>query len=230
LVLRDPVSSGSHFLAAVCAVFVSLLFWRLTNHRRDRRPWVMVFGVTMVVLYAASATYHALRLPEEELRFFQKLDQSAIYCLIAGTYTPIMAILLTGPLRRNLLLMMWGLALAGVVSQWVFPKPPYETTVAVYLGMGWIGFLGVRGYYRAVGWGGLKWGILGGICYTAGAIFDMLSWPVLWPGVIRSHEFLHLWDMLGTWCHVLFMVRYVIPYRRPVYEVAPREIIEAQAA
>ena len=230
MILRDPVSSSTHWMASFCAIFVTLILWRLTRGDLTRRVTSVIFGLSAVCLYAASGLFHALNLPPEQLRVYQKLDQSCIYLLIAGSYTPIIAILLNGRFRTGLLLFIWIFALVGIACQWLFPKPPYTTTVGLYLGMGWIGFLGVFGYFRAVGWTGMKWAIASGAWYTFGAVCELYHWPVIWPGVIQWHEVLHVADMIGTFCHVIFIIRYVLPYR-PVDNIDRKEpMLHVQAA
>jgi hemolysin III len=210
--LRDPFSSASHFLTCFWAIFATLVLWRLTKGDPLRRFGVAVFGLSMVVLYAASGLYHALQLPREELRLYQKLDQSAIYGLIAGTYTPIMLILLPGRWRQWLLGGIWLLAAAGIACLWLLPKAPHSATVGIYLGMGWLGMLGVWHYYQAVGIRGMAWALAGAAFYTFGAICELTRWPIVWPGVIESHEVLHICDSAGTFCHFVFVVRYVLAY------------------
>ena len=106
--LRDPVSSASHLLTALWAVYATLVMWRFTAGRPGRLLPVVVYGVSMVLLYLASGTFHGLHYDSpEEKRFFQKLDQSAVYLLIAGTYTPVLAILLEGAWRKWFLRMVW---------------------------------------------------------------------------------------------------------------------------
>ena len=155
----------------------------------------------------------AVFLPTEELRLYQKLDQSAIYLLIAGTYTPIMVQLLTGRLRRVLLGGIWLMAAVGIACMWLLPKALHSVTVGLYLGMGWFGMLGMWQYFVAVHWRGMSWAIAGAALYTFGAVCELTRWPVIWPGVVQSHEVLHLSDMLATYCHVVFILRYVIAYR-----------------
>src|SRR5947199_789715 len=97
MVLRDPVSSASHLLTAAWAVYATLLLVRLTRPGDGRRLAVAVYGLSMVLLYLASGTFHGLFYDSpEERRFFQKLDQSAIFLLIAGTTTPVLVTLLDG--------------------------------------------------------------------------------------------------------------------------------------
>jgi hemolysin III len=213
LELRDPVASGTHLFTSVWAIFATLLLRRLTRGDRPRRFSVTVFGLSMVILYGASGLFHGLQLPQVELRVFQKIDQSAIYLLIAGTCTPIMTMLLSGLFRKWLLAGVWLMALAGIGCLWLLPKAPHALMVSLYLGMGWFGFLGIWHYYLAVGFRAVLWVIGGGALYTFGAICELTKWPVIWPGVIRAHEVLHIVDMGASFCYFVFVVRYVIWFR-----------------
>src|SRR5262245_52766408 len=103
---------------------------RLTARRPARLVPLAVYGLSMVLLYTASGTFHGLHYDTpEQKRFFQKLDQSAVYLLIAGTYTPVLCILLSGAWRTWFLRMVWGLALAGVAAMWLLPKAPHSAIV-----------------------------------------------------------------------------------------------------
>ena len=219
--LRDPVSSSTHLFMCFWAIFATLLLRRLTRHDRSRRLSVTVFGSSMVLLYFASGLFHGLMLPRSELRLFQKFDQSAIFLLIAGTCTPIMTILLTGRRRRWLLGGVWAIAFVGISCLWLLPKMPHAATVGIYMGMGWFGLLGIRQYCQAVGWRGISWALAGAALYTLGAIFELSKWPVIWPGVIQAHEMLHVTDMAATYCHVVFIMRYVIVYHREERPATP---------
>jgi len=210
--LRDPVASASHFLMAGLAVVATLFLVRWAGDR-TRRLSVLVFGVCMIALYSASGLYHALRLPPDELRVYQRIDMSAIYLMIAGTCTLVAGILLRGRFRTVLLTGIWLLALIGIGSLWVRPKPAHAVLVGTYLGMGWLGMTGVRHYWRATGWRGLRWALGGGVFYTVGAAIELARWPVLVPGVVGSHELLHFCDMAGTGCHIVFVGKYVLPCR-----------------
>ena len=213
--LRDPVSSASHFLMSGIAVVATLFLVRFAGRDRSKRISVLVFGLSMVLLYAASGLYHALKLPPDQLRLYQKIDMSAIFLLIAGTVTPVAVVLLRGRFRTALLTGVWLFAALGIVSLWVLPKPEHALLVSIYLAMGWLGMAGVWQYYRATGWGGLSWLSAGAACYSLGAVVELANWPVIVPGVIRSHELLHLFDMTGTACHVVFILKYVLPYELP---------------
>jgi hemolysin III len=218
MILRDPVSSASHLVTAVWAVYATLVLLRLTQGGPTRKAAVGIYGLSMVLLYLASGTFHGLFYDTpDERRFFQKLDQSAIYLLIAGTNTPLMMFLLEGAWRRWFLRVIWGLAAVGIACQWLLPKPPHELIVAIYLGMGWLGVVPAARYYGAVGWRAMNWVCVGAGLYTGGAVCELVRWPVIWEGSIfvGPHEVLHLCDAAASVAFFLFVCRYVVPYERP---------------
>ncbi len=224
--LRDPISSSSHLLTAVWAVFATLLMFRLTANRPGRAFPVIVYGVSMILLFLASGTFHAPPFTpgSERYRFFQKIDMSAVYGLIAGTYTPILCIVLTGTLRKWLLWMVWLLALAGVACMWLAPEAPHWVIVGIYLILGWIGIPPLPLYYRALGWRAMNWVWLGGGLYSIGAVCEIVEWPKIIPG-FGYHEVLHLTHSAACVVFFLFIVRYVIPYQPP-----PRDRLSVEAS
>jgi len=211
--LRDAVSSSSHLATAVWAAFATVLMIRLTPQGSGRRLSVFIYGLSMVLLFLASGTFHGLYYTTpERMRFFQKLDQSAIYILIAGTNTPALTMLLQGRWRRTFLWLVWSFALAGVASLWVLPKPPHTLVVSLYLALGYLGVIPIFHYYKAVGWRAMNWVWLGAAFYTLGAVCELTRWPVLIPGVLQAHEVLHLCDSAACFAFFIFVVRFVIPY------------------
>jgi hemolysin III len=215
---REPVSSLTHLATALLAVYVTLLFLRLARGDRVKSRALLVFGVSMVVLYTASGVHHAIpgRKYDPLVCQFRRLDISAIFVLIAGSFTPIVAVLLTDPRRQVMLFVLWSLAAAGIASRWLAPDLPHPAVVCTFLAAGLPGFLPVRHYISAVGSRAFGWGFAGAALYGLGGACDVFDWPAPIPGLINSHELTHLLDMAGTACHVIFMVRYVIPYERPV--------------
>ena len=220
--LRDPVSSGTHAFACLWSIFAALILIRLCRGDRRKQVAVAVFGASLVFLYAASALYHAVQVPPEKLVYFLNLDHSAIYLLIAGTHTPVFAVLLGRPLRRHLLAVMWGMAAGGVACAWLLPQPPYWLTVGLFIGMGWTGLSAIVPLLRAVRVRDFLWVFYGGLAYTMGAVLDVLNWPVLFPHFVGPHELFHVLVMAGTFCHFVFMVRAVVTYR---YCPAPAVVV-----
>jgi hemolysin III len=227
--LRDPVSSVSHLLAAGWAVYAALILLRLTPPVPGRRPAMAVFGGSMVLLYLASGVYHAVPYTPTDrpalYRFFQAVDRSAVYLLIAGTNTPVMVALLDGRWRRRCLAGMWGLAAAGVAALWLLPAAPFWLTVAVYVGMGWLGAVPLARYLRAVGWRGMRWAVAGGVLYTAGAVCDLGRWPTLLadPVLVGPHEVFHLATVGGSLAFYAFVARYVVGYAPPPAGARPAD-------
>jgi hemolysin III len=213
LELRDPVSSVSHLATALWAVFATLLMFRLSPSEWARRASVLIYGGTMVLLFLCSGLFHGLHYTSiDQRQFFQRLDQSAIFLLIAGTNTPLLVVLLPQAWRKWCLRMVWGSALAGVACLWLLPKPPHGIVVALYLSLGWFGLVPVRQYYLALGWRPLNWLWMGAALYTMGAICELTQWPVLVPGWVQAHEVLHFFDSAGSIALFIFVVRYVIPH------------------
>ena len=222
LELRDPISSASHLLTAVWAAYATLLLVKLTPGDRGRRLAVVVYGVSMILLYLASGVFHAVPYTRtanpSEFRFFQLLDQSAILVIIAGTNTPCMYVLLDRRRRGRYLRMIWLCAVVGIACLWLLPKPPHAVIVGICLGMGWLGLAPVVSYYRVVGWRAMNWMWLGAAAYTSGAVCELLEWPVLSTSPVRFgyHEIFHLCDIAGTLAFFLFITRHVIPFERAI--------------
>jgi hemolysin III len=219
--LRNPFSSLSHYLGFVAAWFVAGLLVRLAQGDAGKRWSVACFGLSMCLLYFASGTYHALLLTPKQLWFFQMLDHTAIYLLIAGTYTPACVVLLRGPMRAGMLGLVWGLAALGIACKWLLELPPFWLTAGLYVGLGWTGMLVIGSLYRAIGVRGMIWVGAGGASYTLGAVLDTLQKPVLWPGVFGAHELHHVLVLTGTAAHVGFILYYVIPYHPKPAPAAP---------
>ncbi len=217
LPLRDPVSSLTHLAASVFAVYVALLLCRMANGDRVKQISLACFGAAMVVLYAASGLYHAVPLPRDsaEVALLRRIDLSAIFVLIAGTYTPPFAVLMRGRQRVVWLTAVWLLAAAGVATKWLLPAAPSWLNAGLYLAMGWLAVVPTPQLYPLVGRRGAFWVFGGGAFYTAGVGFELAQWPVLVPGLIGAHEVFHVCDIAGTAMHAAFMAQCVVPFVGP---------------
>ena len=116
--LRDPVSSLTHLAAAALAVPVTLVLWRLCRGDRPKQVGMAVFGVSMILLYATSGTYHMISWGDRRRGFFRCLDHSMIFVLIAGSYTPFCLIVLNGPWGVGLLMVVWSVAPVWLKPLW----------------------------------------------------------------------------------------------------------------
>jgi hemolysin III len=232
--LREPVSSLTHLATAVFAVYVTMLLSRLTAGNRAKQRSLVVFGLSMVALYTASGVYHAIPgdFYDPTVCVFRRLDVSAIFVLIAGSFTPIVAVVLVGRRRLGMLCLIWVLAATGIAVKWAFPQIPHPITVCTFAAAGLPGFLPLPMYRRAVGPRGLGLIYAGCFCFALGGVCDVADWPTPIPGLINAHEITHLLDMAGTAAHVIFMVRFIVPFERriprrprPIREIRQPELV-----
>jgi hemolysin III len=208
---HDPLASLSHLFFAAWAVFAGLILVRLTRGQRLVKRWTVgLYAASVVLLYAASGLFHGLRYESAaEAEVFRRLDLSAIFLLVAGSYLPLFAYLLTGLWRRWLTAVVTAVALAGVVVVWMLPRPTSVVMVPVYAGLAAVGLVPVRQYVAAAGWRTVRWMFAAAGIYLSGATVELLKWPVLVPGWVGPHEVLHLTDIGGTLTHFGLVVRLV---------------------
>jgi hemolysin III len=161
------------------------------------------FAGTMVLLYLTSTIYHALP-GNRAKRLFQVLDQSAIFLLIAGTYTPFCLGVIRGPWGWTLFGLIWTLAAVGLVLKAVGGVRYPVLSTCLYLGMGWLAVIAVRPLWLHLPLTGLLWLLAGGLAYTLGVAFfaaDRMRY---------AHFVWHLFVMAGTACHFVAVFRYAV--------------------
>lgn len=162
-----------------------------------------IYGATLVLLYLASTLYHSLQ-GKRLKRLFRTFDHSAIYLLIAGTYTPFTLVLLRGSLGWALFGTVWGIALAGIVFK-AFSTDGYAIiSTALYIAMGWLCVVGIKPLFAALAWHGFIWLFAGGIFYTGGVIFYASRRRF-------AHAIWHVFVLCGSVCHYVAVILYVIP-------------------
>jgi hemolysin III len=201
--LASALTHGCGLVACVAAVPPLVL---AAQSRADR--WLLtgciIFGVTLILLYASSTCYHVVCRPEAKRRL-RMLDHAAIYLLIAGTYTPFVL----GPLRDDagwaLFWAVWGMAGLGVLYKLLLgPRFPAASTLS-YLAMGWLAVLVLRPLAVRLPGAGIAWLIAGGLLYTVGVgIF-------LWERARYGHAVWHGFVMAGSACHYWAVFAYAIP-------------------
>ena len=160
-----------------------------------------VFAATVVMVYFTSTLYHAL--PENRIkRIFRVLDHTAIYLLIAGTYTPFTLGVLHGAWGWTLFGLVWGLAIAGIALKTAGGVRYPVLSTSVYLAMGWLVLIAVKPMWERVPMWGLFWILAGGLAYTAGVAFYAAK------RVRYGHFVWHLFVIAGTACHFIAVLRY----------------------
>jgi hemolysin III len=164
-------------------------------------------------MFSASATYHLVQAGPKVLLWLRKLDHSAIYLLIAGTYTPICLYYFSGFWRMGLLIVIWALAFLGIAVKLLIIRAPRWVTAGVYLVMGWLALAGMGEILRSLPAGALIWLLLGGLFFTGGAVIYILKKPDLFPGVFGFHEVWHIFVILGALSHFVLVAAYVAAAR-----------------
>jgi len=203
----DPFSSLSNLVGALVFAVLSVPLLRKglrTHHGLGRGAGVghvaslAIFAGSAVMLLSFSGVYHMLGPGGPARAVLQRLDHAAIFVLIAGTFTPIHAILFRGPWRWGMLAFVWTLAAAGVTLKSVFfTQTPPALGLSLYIGMGWVGVVSTVLLARRLGVRPVLPLAFGGVVYTAGAVIDGVGAPVIIPGTIRAHELFHIAVLLG---------------------------------
>lgn len=208
---RDLISCLSHLLGAVLAVPATFMLVFKTTGEAVVSPLrvfsTLLFGMSMVALYSASALYHFVREDAPYLLTLRKLDHSMIYVLIAGTYTPILLNLFGRPQGVILFGLIWVIALAGVLFKVFWFRSPRWLSTAFYLAMGWFILVDVTSL-GAMKLGGIVWLALGGVFYTIGGIIYGIKKPNLSES-FGFHELFHVFVLLGSLCHFLCVYGYI---------------------
>jgi hemolysin III len=197
----------THGIGAVLAV-AGAVYLIAASTRGD--AWCVascsVFAVTLVLVYLCSTLYHSL-VRTGARHVFQVLDHSAIYLLIAGTYTPFTLVSLRGPVGWALFGFVWALAVAGVVFKSVALGRFAVVSVLVYLFQGWVVVFAARPLLGAIGWHGMMWLGAGGLAYTLGIVFFAMD------RLRYFHATWHVFVLAGSVAHYFAILYYVVPRR-----------------
>jgi hemolysin III len=203
--IANSVTHGVGALLAVAGLAVMTAFAVLHGDGRHVTA-CSVFGATLILQYVTSTLYHSIPLPGAK-PVLRALDHSAIFLLIAGTYTPFTLISLRGPWGWSLFGIIWGLAVAGILLRAVFPRRTNRLATAVYLAMGWAVVVAIKPMLASVPAGGMLLLLIGGLAYTLGAVF------YLWNRLPFNHAVWHLFVLAGSAFHFFAVLLYVIPVR-----------------
>jgi channel protein (hemolysin III family) len=215
-VFGDPLSALTHLAGAV--VFARLGVSLVRQGRGDihRTMSLIVFAFSCVLLLSISGTYHLWSPDDGAIRdVLRRLDHAAIFVLIAGSFTPVHAILFRGKWRWGMLTGIWTVAVAGITLKTIyFTAIPEGFGLALYLGFGWLGLATWIALVRCFGFRFARPVLWGALAYTFGALTDFLRWPVLVPGIVGPHELFHLAVLAGLSFHWKFICSFasrVIP-------------------
>jgi len=199
--LREPVNSLTHwggaFLALIGLIVLLIVGWGTPTKVIS----LLVYGISLIFLFSASATYHMVQVKERALEIFRKIDHAAIYFLIAGTYTPFCVNAFSGFWKWGMLSIIWSLALIGIVVKVFYIRAPRWLNAGLYLLMGWLCIAAIGQMLATLAVWVLLWLIAGGLIYTFGAIVYITRIFNFVPGVFGFHEIWHIFVMLAAAAH-----------------------------
>ncbi|MCI8947684.1 MAG: hemolysin III family protein [Lachnospiraceae bacterium] len=213
ITIREPGSAITHFIGMMLAIIASVPLLIKSGMGAGGTCFLAmgIFMLSMILLYGASTTYHAVNVSDKALKIFRKIDHMMIFVMIAGSYTPVCLLVLDGRTGMTLLALVWGIALFGMGINVLWITCPKWFSSVVYIALGWVCLL-VFGQLRAVlPVGAFLWLLAGGIVYTIGGVIYALKLPIF-NGKhenFGSHEIFHLFVIGGSICHFIFMYGYV---------------------
>lgn len=205
---KDPISALTHFIGFWLAIIgMPLLLIRASgaaiSYSTLEMFSLMIFMLSMILLYGASTSYHTFRLSQKGNLLLKKIDHMMISVLIAGSYTPVCVIVLHNSLGIKLLALIWTLATLGILFKAFWVTCPKWVSSLLYIGMGWTAILVIAPLYHLLtGW---EFALLlgGGILYTIGGVIYALK--ITFSQRFSEHELFHIFVLLGSLCHYLMM-------------------------
>jgi hemolysin III len=194
----------SHLIGVLFAITALVVL--VTRAGLEGDPWKIVsfslYGSTLVILYVVSTLYHSVKGRAKAV--LQKFDHSAIYLLIAGSYTPFALVTLRGPWGWSLFGVSWGLALFGIVQELTLGRRTRILSMILYVVMGWMVLFAIHPLIHTLATGGLFWLSLGGISYSVG-----IYWFLNDEKIRHGHGIWHLFVLGGSVCQFISVLLYV---------------------
>lgn len=202
--ILNVATHGLGFLLSIAALSILVVYASLRGN-----AWHIVsftiYGISLVTLYLASTLFHMTR--KQKLRNKLNIfDHSAIYFLIAGTYTPFLLVTLRGPWGWSLFGVIWVLAIGGLIFKLFYTGKYDYLSAIIYVLMGWIIIIAIKPMNENLSTEGLLWLLGGGISYSIGVIFYLVK------KIPYNHAIFHIWVLLGSFAHFIAVFRYVLPW------------------
>ena len=199
--LREPVNSLTHWAGAILALIGLIALLIVSWGMPAKVISLVIYGLSLIFLFSASATYHMVQVKDKVLQIFRKIDHSAIYVLIAGTYTPFCINAFSGFWKWGLLSIIWSLAVIGIVVKVFYIVAPRWLNAGIYLVMGWLCMAAIGQMLAVLPVWVIGWLIAGGVIYTLGAIVYITKIFNFIPGVFGFHEIWHIIVILAAAAH-----------------------------
>ena len=213
--IKEPGSAITHFIGMLMAIFAAVPLLIKAAHEPSRIYIISlaIYAASLILLYAASTTYHTFDISQKVNTVLKKIDHMMISVLIAGSYTPVCLIVLKGKTGIILLSIVWAIAIAGILIKAFWVYCPKWVSSVLYIGMGWTCVLAFTQILNNMSLAAFGWLLAGGIIYTVGGIIYALKLPIFNSRHknFGSHEIFHLFVMGGSACHFVVMYAFLLP-------------------
>ena len=213
--IKEPGSAITHFIGMLMAIFAAVPLLIKAAHEPSRIYIISlaIYAASLILLYAASTTYHTFDISQKVNTVLKKIDHMMISVLIAGSYTPVCLIVLKGKTGIILLSIVWAIAIAGILIKAFWVYCPKWVSSVLYIGMGWTCVLAFTQILNNMSPAAFGWLLAGGIIYTVGGIIYALKLPIFNSRHknFGSHEIFHLFVMGESACHFVVMYAFLLP-------------------
>ena len=213
--IKEPGSAITHFIGMLMAIFAAVPLLIKAAHEPSRIYIISltIYAASLILLYAASTSYHTFDISPKVNTILKKIDHMMISVLIAGSYTPVCLIVLKGRTGIILLTIVWAIAIAGILIKAFWVYCPKWVSSVLYIGMGWTCVLAFTQILNNMSPAAFGWLLAGGIIYTVGGVIYALKLPLFnnKHKNFGSHEIFHLFVMGGSACHFVVMYAFLLP-------------------
>jgi hemolysin III len=207
---NEPVNGFTHLLGAVVSAIGLLALIVIGWNDSGMVISVIIYGFSLIAMFSASAAYHLLKERPKVQQTLRKLDHSAIFLLIAGTYTPFCMIAFTGFWRWGLFAIIWGIAIVGIVVKIISIRAPRWANALIYVIMGWLCVMAAPQMPSVLPVNVIIWLVIGGVIYTLGAVVYATKIFNFVPGKFGFHEVWHIFVLFGALAHFISIFSLVV--------------------
>jgi hemolysin III len=200
--VANALTHGIGLLISVVAL-IYMINIMPTDYSMLQKTGAVVYGVSLILMFLTSTLYHAISQPNAK-DILKRLDHSAIYLLIAGTYTPILTIALNNVPATILLIILWSAAVAGVVFKAFFAGRFKWFSISTYVAMGWSAVFVIYELFLVISAPGFVLLMVGGAAYSIGVIFYVSK------SIVFNHAIWHCFVLIGALSHCWFVLEYVL--------------------
>ncbi len=209
--MQNPVRGFLHGSAALASLIGLITLVRM----QSGPPWaglaLTLYGVSLVAMFTTSTLYHCVPWSERWKARMRRLDHSAIFLVVAASYTPFAVIALDGAWRWASLLVVWGMGISGIIIKFIERQIRIGLSVTLQTLMGWGAVIPMIELARRLGGTTVAWLAVGGVLYTTGMIFMLTNWPKLAPRIFSHHELFHVLVIGGALTHYLVVLNVIVP-------------------